>query len=435
MRTFEACGVGALQLVDRADVSRLYDPGTEVAVSTASTSGRARPARRGRPCVGGRASGARGAARTLRRAHLRPTAHGPGVPVDGLTPPPRPRGLAPVAARPAPAAPAGRPGDPRAPLHRAPGRPPRCRDADPRRPRPGAGCSSASSRAPPARCSPSWPRCASSPSRESPSCRRSPSRTCCPPGCGASRRRPSSRTCRGWRRRPPPSSLPGTTSRLGRAARASVEEPARFVTAQHGLLTPYAPPLAEGTTLLAWSEADADFWRSGRDDVADRSPSARSCCGRPASAAACHGRPGRCPGLPRPAARGRAAHASCRRAAEAFCRESGAIYRPHPSERDRRLSGAHTRRRGRGDHRRPVRHARCASSAPGRERLLHRGARGRRARPARLGRLPRRAAVAAGVLAALRHAPAGEAPDARPRRPAVEPARRAASVLEEMMSP
>ena len=32
MRTFEACGVGALQLVDRADVSRHYEPGVELAV-------------------------------------------------------------------------------------------------------------------------------------------------------------------------------------------------------------------------------------------------------------------------------------------------------------------------------------------------------------------------------------------------------------------
>lgn len=32
MRTFEACGVGALQLVDRADVGRHYEPGAEVAV-------------------------------------------------------------------------------------------------------------------------------------------------------------------------------------------------------------------------------------------------------------------------------------------------------------------------------------------------------------------------------------------------------------------
>lgn len=32
MRTFEACGVGALQLIDRADVTAFYEPGTEVAV-------------------------------------------------------------------------------------------------------------------------------------------------------------------------------------------------------------------------------------------------------------------------------------------------------------------------------------------------------------------------------------------------------------------
>lgn len=32
MRTFEAAGVGAVQLIDRADVSEFYEPGTEVAV-------------------------------------------------------------------------------------------------------------------------------------------------------------------------------------------------------------------------------------------------------------------------------------------------------------------------------------------------------------------------------------------------------------------
>ena len=32
MRTFEACGVGAVQLVDRADVERHYEPGVELAV-------------------------------------------------------------------------------------------------------------------------------------------------------------------------------------------------------------------------------------------------------------------------------------------------------------------------------------------------------------------------------------------------------------------
>lgn len=30
MRTFEACGVGGLQLIDRRDVTDYYDPGTEI---------------------------------------------------------------------------------------------------------------------------------------------------------------------------------------------------------------------------------------------------------------------------------------------------------------------------------------------------------------------------------------------------------------------
>lgn len=34
MRTFEACGVGALQLVDRADVDVHFEPGREVLVFT-----------------------------------------------------------------------------------------------------------------------------------------------------------------------------------------------------------------------------------------------------------------------------------------------------------------------------------------------------------------------------------------------------------------
>jgi spore maturation protein CgeB len=31
MRTFEACGVGGVQLIDRADVTHLYEPGVELA--------------------------------------------------------------------------------------------------------------------------------------------------------------------------------------------------------------------------------------------------------------------------------------------------------------------------------------------------------------------------------------------------------------------
>ncbi len=60
----------------------------------------------------------------------------------------------------------------------------------------------------------------------------------------------------------------GTTPR-------SVQPPSRwrrsttcpFFVAQHGALTPFAPPLPRAAHLLAWSEADADFWTAGRQDV------------------------------------------------------------------------------------------------------------------------------------------------------------------------
>ncbi|MDA8290621.1 MAG: RNA-binding protein [Actinomycetota bacterium] len=40
-----------------------------------------------------------------------------------------------------------------------------------------------------------------------------------------------------------------------------------FMVVQHGVVTPYAPPLPAGGVLLAWSDSDAAFWIAGRDDV------------------------------------------------------------------------------------------------------------------------------------------------------------------------
>jgi hypothetical protein len=129
---------------------------------------------------------------------------------------------------------------------------------------------------------------------------------------------------------------------LGAAAqRAAQSAGARFVTVQHGLMTPHAPPLAPGTTLLAWSDADAGFWRSGRDDVtaqvvgsqllwdAGRTPAAEVEDGTPVFLGQLHGAE-----LPR---------AVVSRATEAFCRTTGAVYRPHPAEVDRRSRAAHRR--------------------------------------------------------------------------------------------
>lgn len=40
------------------------------------------------------------------------------------------------------------------------------------------------------------------------------------------------------------------------------------VVVQHGALTPFSPPPPAGAALAAWSAADLEFWKSGRDDVA-----------------------------------------------------------------------------------------------------------------------------------------------------------------------
>ncbi len=110
---------------------------------------------------------------------------------------------------------------------------------------------------------------------------------------------------------------------------------ARFITVQHGLHTPYAPPLAPGTHLLAFSQADAEFWISGREDVtydvvgsqlfweaAQKPPVEPGAIGEtPVFLGQMHGAE-----LPR---------ASFARASIKFTREHKAIYRPHPSEKDK----------------------------------------------------------------------------------------------------
>ncbi len=110
----------------------------------------------------------------------------------------------------------------------------------------------------------------------------------------------------------------------------------RFIVAQHGLLTPYAPPLPAGSTLLAFSQADADFWISGRRDVdyqvvgsqmfweaAQKPPvDPQESQGKaPIFLGQMHGNE-----LPRSSF----AYSSLK-----FLRENQAIYRPHPSEKDK----------------------------------------------------------------------------------------------------
>ena len=112
---------------------------------------------------------------------------------------------------------------------------------------------------------------------------------------------------------------------------------AEYWMVQHGLLVPQAPPLPVGCTLLAFSEADARFWASGRRDVTTHAVgsqllylAAQKAAGaeaqkqndlEPIFLGQMHGAE-----LPR---------ASFAYASHSFLKKFGGSYRPHPSEKDK----------------------------------------------------------------------------------------------------
>lgn len=124
---------------------------------------------------------------------------------------------------------------------------------------------------------------------------------------------------------------------------------ARFVVIQHGLLTPYAPPLPDGAHLAAFTPEDARFYASGRDDVSwhavgsqllweasrsERHVAPHAPLRPPVFLGQLHGAE-----LPR---------AEFARAATQFWRATGGVYRPHPGERDRVSRAQHALWRARG---------------------------------------------------------------------------------------
>lgn len=114
---------------------------------------------------------------------------------------------------------------------------------------------------------------------------------------------------------------------------------ARFNVVQHGLLTPWSPPAAEGDHLLAWTLEDADYWRSSTPGVtievvgsqvlwnATQQPSAALGDERPVVLGQLHGIE---------LGKGDALRAYLR-----FCRGRDVSYRPHPSEADAVSRAAH----------------------------------------------------------------------------------------------
>ena len=122
--------------------------------------------------------------------------------------------------------------------------------------------------------------------------------------------------------------------------------------AQHGALTPFMPPLPVGARVLAWSDADAAFWRSGRSDI--RHDVVGSQLLWRAGVGASDRRL-----VPQDVAPGQLTYLGQMHGAElsrsrlvsaaaSFCREHDATYRPHPSERDKlsRIAHASYRRLG-----------------------------------------------------------------------------------------
>ncbi len=119
-----------------------------------------------------------------------------------------------------------------------------------------------------------------------------------------------------------------------------------YYVAQHGLITPLAPPMAPGAHLLAWSDADADFWRSGRSDVTHTAVGSQLLWD---AAQRSPGEPTREPTTYLGQMHGAELQRSkLTRAAASFCRENDAVYRPHPSEKDKlsRLTHKAFRRAG-----------------------------------------------------------------------------------------
>ena len=129
----------------------------------------------------------------------------------------------------------------------------------------------------------------------------------------------------------------GHYTEIGASAHAVAEHrDVPFFVAQHGALTPFAPPLPRAAHLLTWSEADGSFWTVGRQDVTVTTTGSQLLwvAGGPMKAA----------GVPSSTGehlvylgQGHAAEISRARlthAALTTCRAHGAVYRPHPSELD-----------------------------------------------------------------------------------------------------
>lgn len=133
---------------------------------------------------------------------------------------------------------------------------------------------------------------------------------------------------------------------VGAAARSALADKTRFVTVQHGLLTPHAPPLAEWTTVLAWTDEDGHFWRSGRPNIGVHPVGAQLLWEAASPVMGLQDHLWEAERAAPPIYLGQLHGAELPRDALAasardFCLSTGATYRPHPSETDKASVASH----------------------------------------------------------------------------------------------
>lgn len=122
---------------------------------------------------------------------------------------------------------------------------------------------------------------------------------------------------------------------------------ATFLVVQHGLLVPQAPPLPSGAHVLAFTDDDLTFWRSGRSDITGE-PIGSQLLWNAAQADHAPVDPAAPPMFLGQLHGAELSRRISARTAQAFCTRTGALYRPHPAETDVLSRAQHARWRASG---------------------------------------------------------------------------------------
>lgn len=120
-----------------------------------------------------------------------------------------------------------------------------------------------------------------------------------------------------------------------KAYELALAQGAEYIVVQHGLMTPYAPPLPAHSILFAFSQKDADFWVSGRQGIESEVVGSQLFYEAALQTQATSTDIGNDITFLGQMHGSELSRFSFARSSYDFCQKTGAVYRPHPSERDR----------------------------------------------------------------------------------------------------